>query len=101
MRSIVVLSCLGLVAAGLFAGCGNNKQEIPLSPGQTYLLQSSGKLAVFASEGSDGANGSKPLGKLRVKRKNEGSAAKSPGCWACTDCICNADECACTECTSC
>jgi hypothetical protein len=101
MRKTFVFLGLSLLVAGFVAGCSNNKQEIPLSPGQTYLLQSSGKLAVFASQAADGAKGSQPLAKLRVKRKNEGSAAKSPGCWACTDCICNGDECACTECTSC
>ena len=80
---------------------GGGKQEIPLIDSQTYLLQSSGKMKVYPSTSAEGAAGSQPLQKLQVKRKNDGQAAKTPGCWACTDCICNGAECACTECTSC
>jgi hypothetical protein len=100
-RGIRVVAWLSLVG-GLLGSCkGGGKQEIPLSGDQTYLLASSGKLTVFASAATEGAGKSLPLNKLRVKRKNDGAAAKTPGCWACTDCICNGDDCACTECTSC
>jgi hypothetical protein len=92
----VVCAC---VFSGLVAGCARtSKEEIPLSSGQTYLLQSSGKMSVSAAEG---APGSQPLHALKVKRKNAGASAATPGCWACTDCICNTGDCACTECTSC
>jgi len=80
---------------------GAGKQEIPLVGSQTYLLQSSGKMKVYPAAGAEGAAGSQPLQKLQVKRKNEGAGAATPGCWGCTDCICNGPECACTECTSC
>ena len=93
---------LGIVcAAGAFASCKGGKQEIPLVGSQSYLLQPSGKLKVYPSASAESAAGSVPLQKLQVKRKNDGEAAKTPGCWACTDCICNGAECACTECTSC
>jgi len=91
---------VGFCGLGACKG-GGGKQEIPLIGSQTYLLQSSGKLKVFPSANAEGATGSQPLQKLQVKRKNDGQAAKTPGCWACTDCICNGGECACTECTSC
>lgn len=88
-------------ACALAACKGGSKQEIPLIGSQTYSLQSSGKMKVYPSAAAEGASGSVPLQKLQVKRKNDGEAAKTPGCWACTDCICNGAECACTECTSC
>ena len=102
MRKTVV-ALWTILGACAWAGCngGGGKQEIPLLGSQTYLLQSSGKMKVFASATAEGASGSQALHKLRVKRKNEGKEAKTPGCWACTDCICNSDDCACTECTSC
>lgn len=99
MRTSIVAA---LMSVGLFAlgGCkGASKQEIPLTVGQTYVLQSSGKLKVYPTAAS--ASGSQPLQKLQVKRKNEGAGVQTPGCWACTDCICGGPECACTECTSC
>jgi hypothetical protein len=92
--------CTSLTALFLASCVGGGKQDISLSGSQTYRLQSSGKLSVFPAGAAD-AEGSLPLHRLKVKRKNEGAAAKTAGCWACTDCICNADECACTECTSC
>jgi len=101
MRKWTVTLALGLSICFLGACKGGGKQEIPLTGSQTYLLQPSGKLKVFPSASVEGATGSQPLQKLQVKRKNEGEAAKTPGCWACTDCICNGAECACTECTSC
>jgi hypothetical protein len=89
--------CTSLMALGI-ASCGSGgKQEIPLAGSQTYKLQSSGKLNVFPAA----EPGAEPLHHLKVKRKNDGAAAATTGCWACTDCICNADDCACTECTSC
>ena len=91
--------CIGVILIGACQGGG--KQEIPLTATQTYQLQSSGKMKAYASSSAEGAQGSQPLHKLRVKRKNEGAGAKTEGCWACSDCICNADDCACTECTSC
>jgi hypothetical protein len=91
---------VGVCTLGACKG-GGGKQEIPLIGSQTYLLQSSGKMKVYPSASAEGATGSQPLQKLQVKRKNDGEAAKTPGCWACTDCICNGAECACTECTSC
>jgi hypothetical protein len=100
VSSVAALIGVGVVVV---AGCkgGGGKQEIPLSGGQTYLLQSSGKLKVYPSAAAEGGQGSQPLQKLQVKRKNEGAGTRTPGCWACTDCICNGAECACTECTSC
>jgi hypothetical protein len=92
--------CTSLTAFILGSCAGGGKQDIPLSGGQTYRLQSSGKLSVLPA-GAQAAEGSLPLHRLRVKRKNQGAAAKTEGCWACSDCICNADDCACTECTSC
>lgn len=101
MTTLKTLVCATLTLLAL-AGCsGGGKTDIPLSTGQTYKLQSSGKLNVFPAATAEGADGSNPLHRLRVKRKNEGTAAKIDGCWACTDCICNTDDCACTECTSC
>src|SRR6476620_3361714 len=97
---IYTLALVGFCALGACKG-GGGKQEIPLIGSQTYLLQSSGKMKVYPSASAEGATGSQPLQKLQVKRKNDGQAAKTPGCWACTDCICNGAECACTECTSC
>lgn len=95
--SIIAASLCASIA--LIGGCARTpKQQIPLTAGQTYLLQPSGKMSVSAVGGSPGAQ---PLQKLEVKRKNDGASAKTPGCWACTDCICNGAECACTECTSC
>jgi hypothetical protein len=86
----------------LLAGCGGGgKQEIPLAGDQTYHLQSSGKLSVYPSSTAEGAAGSEPLKRLRVKRKNDGANAKQPGCFRCSDCICNDGDCSCTECTSC
>jgi hypothetical protein len=101
MRKWIVALAVGLGVCLLGACKGGSKQEIPLIGSQTYSLQPSGKLKVFPSASAAGATGSQPLQKLQVKRKNDGEAAKSPGCWACTDCICNGPECACTECTSC
>lgn len=96
MRRFVLLAAMGILSAGVIGGCqGGGKQEIPLLVGQTYQLQPSGKMKVTA------ASGGEAIHKLRVKRKNEGTAAGTPGCWACSDCICNTDDCACTECTSC
>lgn len=90
------------VAIAMLGGCnGQTKQEIGLLAGQVYSLAPSGKLKVFPPSESNGAAGAQPIKKLQVKRKNEGAAASTPGCWQCTDCICNSDECACTECTSC
>ena len=102
MRKMVVAFWMSLGVCA-WAGCkaGGGKQEIPLLGEQTYLLQPSGKLKVYTSSSAEGASASQALHKLRVKRKNEGSSAKTPGCWACSDCICNGDDCACTECTSC
>lgn len=98
-RTAFVCWVLGTIA---LAGCGGGgKQDIPLAGGQTYKLQSSGKLNVFPGATATGADGSEPLHRLRVKRKNDNPDAKTAGCWACTDCICNTDDCACTECTSC
>jgi hypothetical protein len=101
MRKLSVFVCASLLAFILASCAGGGKQDIPLQGGQTYKLQSSGKLNVFPSATAPGAEGSVPLHRMRVKRKNEGAAAKTEGCWACTDCICNADDCACTECSSC
>jgi hypothetical protein len=85
-------------AALLTLGCkGGGKVEIPISAGQTYILQPSGKLKVYGAA----TEGASPLQKLLVKRKNAGAGAATPGCWQCSDCICNGAECACTECTSC
>lgn len=101
MKAIRVLVFAGTVALAL-AGCsGGGKQDIALSGGQTYKLEPSGKAKVFPSATADGAQGSQPLHRLRVKRKNENPGGNTAGCWACTDCICNDDDCACTECTSC
>jgi len=100
MKKLVIGAWLG-VGALLIGGCQGGKQEIPLLGTQTYQLQPSGKLKVFASAKAEGAQDSKPIHKLQVKRKNEGAGTKTEGCWACTDCICNSDDCACTECTSC
>ena len=87
---------------GLAACTGGGKQEIPLSTGQTFHLQSSGKMTVYPAGTDKAADGAQPLKKLRVKLKNDGTAAsKTEGCWHCSDCICNADDCSCTECTSC
>jgi hypothetical protein len=97
-RAVVLASIVGL----LLGSCsGGGKKDVALTSGQVYQLQSSGKMKVFPSAGSDGAKGAVPIHRLRVKRKNEDPAAKTAGCWLCTDCICNADDCACTECTSC
>ncbi|MEO8178639.1 MAG: hypothetical protein ABI895_07390 [Deltaproteobacteria bacterium] len=99
---VSIVAALIAVGVVFVTGCkGGGKQEIPLSGGQTYLLQSTGKLKVYPSAGAQGAQGSQPLQKLQVKRKNDGAGPPTPGCWACTDCICNGAECACTECTSC
>ena len=99
MRTVVLVAWTMVLSAGLMAACqGGGKQEIPLLAGQTYQLQSSGKMKVSTSFSGEGAQA---IHKLRVKRKNDGAAASTPGCWACTDCICNSDDCACTECTSC
>jgi hypothetical protein len=87
-----------LAAALLGLSCkGGGKVEIPITAGQTYILQPSGKLKVYGAA-TDGAS---PLEKLLVKRKNAGAGAAAPGCWQCSDCICNGTECSCTECTSC
>jgi len=100
MRTVAIVCLYGVLA--LFMGCARGgKQDIPLSDGQTYQLQPSGKMSVYPSGKAQEFQGAQPLHKLRVKRKNEGAAAKEPGCWRCTDCICNADDCSCTECTSC
>jgi hypothetical protein len=93
-------ACAGLALFVMSACQGGGKVDIPLTTGQSYVLQPSGKLTVHAAGGSS-APGSAALERLRVKRKNEGQDAKTPGCWQCTDCICNGAECACTECTSC
>jgi hypothetical protein len=101
MRKLTTFVCASATALLLLSCGGGGKQDIPLSGGQTYRLQSSGKLNVYPSATAEGAQGSEPLHRMRVKRKNDNPAAKTPGCWACTDCICNSDDCACTECTSC
>jgi hypothetical protein len=101
MRASIVATWISLGACLLGACKGGGKQEIPLVGSQTYLLQSSGKVKVYPAAAAQGATGSQPLQKLQVKRKNEGAGAATPGCWGCTDCICNGPECACTECTSC
>ena len=80
MKASIVATLIG-VGACLLGGCqGGGKQNIPLSGGQTYLLQSSGKLKVYPGAGAEGAPGSQPLQKLQVKRKNEGAGAATPGC---------------------
>jgi hypothetical protein len=94
--------CGAWLLACLATGCnGGGKTDIPLGGGQTYKLQSSGKLTVFPTASAQDATGSEPIHRLRVKRKNDNPSAKTEGCWNCTDCICNGDECGCTECTSC
>jgi hypothetical protein len=91
-----------LTVVGLAACSGGGKQEIPLSSGQTYQLQTSGKLTVFPAGASEAAPGAIPIQKLRVKRKNDvADGSKTEGCWRCSDCICNSDDCSCTECTAC
>ena len=101
MKRLTTFFCMS-VTATLLASCGGGgKQDIPLSGGQTYKLQSSGKMSVFPPATAQATEGSVPLHRLRVKRKNDAPEAKTAGCWACTDCICNTDDCACTECTSC
>jgi hypothetical protein len=92
--------CTSLLAFAVTSCAGGGKQDIPLVSGQTYKLQASGKINVFPAAAT-GADGAAPLNHLRVKRKNAGPAAATSGCWACTDCICNSDDCACTECTAC
>jgi hypothetical protein len=96
-KSTVVL--LGVGALLFLGSCKSNKTDIPLSGGQTYVIQPSGKAQIYPS--GSAAPGAQPIHRMQVKRKNEGAAAKTAGCWACTDCICNGDQCACTECTSC
>ena len=99
---IHVRIALSYGALALFVGCaGGSKQEIPLSNGAMYQLQPSGKMTVSPAGSAQGSAAEKALKKLRVKRKNDGASAKEPGCWRCSDCICNADDCSCTECTSC
>jgi hypothetical protein len=81
---------------------GGGKVDIPLTEGQTYLLQPSGKLKVYGSAAeSPEAARAQPLKMLHVKRKNAGTSATDPGCWQCSDCICTGVQCSCTECTSC
>ena len=93
---------IGLLSScGLVAACSGGKREIALHGAQTYTLQPSGKVKVYPSAAAEGAEGSAPLHRLRVKRMNQGASPSAEGCWACTDCICNGDECGCTECTSC
>ena len=92
-QSFVALLCV--------AGCSGGKLEIPLSAGATYSVEPSGKMSVFPAKGADKTEGALPLRHLKVKKKNEEPAAKVPGCWHCSDCICNSDDCSCTECTSC
>ena len=88
--------------AVLASSCqGGSKVEIPVSQGQKYVLQPSGKLKVYAAAEAGSAPDAQPLEKLRVKRKNETAGAAATGCWQCSDCICNGQECACTECTGC
>jgi hypothetical protein len=97
-KSTVIL--LGCVATLLFLGsCKGNKIDIPLSGGQTYVIEPSGKAKIYPSGAS--APGAQPIHRMQVKIRNEGAGAKTEGCWACTDCICNGDDCKCTECTSC
>jgi hypothetical protein len=90
----------GAILALALSGCAKNKQEIPVQDGQLYRVRASGKMKVFPL-GSDDAAGSERLRKLVVKRRNEAPAAKQPGCWECSDCICSDGDCGCTECTSC
>jgi hypothetical protein len=98
---INIAICMAVALALAFASaCSGGKQAITLPDGTAYVLQSSGKMTVYPLEQAQGAKGSAPLKQLRVKRKNE-TANPTLGCWQCTDCICNADDCACTECTSC
>ena len=93
---------LGSVALVLACACaGGGKQEIPLTGTPAYVLQPSGTMKVYPGNSARDAQGAQPLHRLRVKRKNEGASAKTPGCWQCTDCICNGDDCSCTECTAC
>jgi hypothetical protein len=96
-RTIATCSVLFVLS---LAACGNAKQDVPLAGGETYQLQSSGKLTVYPSMKADGASGSTPLQRLRVKRKNVDPAATQPGRWRCTDCICNSGDCSCSECSS-
>jgi hypothetical protein len=91
----------GLIVLGVISCKGAAKQDIPLSAGQTYVLQSSGKLTAYPSGSKEAGSEAAPLEKLRVKRKNEGPGSKAEGCWHCSDCICNSADCSCTECTSC
>jgi hypothetical protein len=99
MRSswLATMRCLAIV---LLTGCTGGKQEITLPAGATYRIQSSGKMSVSPPTGAEGAQGAEPLHKLRVKKKNE-EAGKTAGCWLCSDCICNSDDCSCTECSAC
>jgi len=98
MRTLIAVVFAGALAVSA-AGCaGGSKQDIPLASGQSYKLEPSGKMKVFAS---DAAEGAQPLHRLRVKLKNEPPGAKTSGCWTCSDCICSGDDCACTECTAC
>jgi hypothetical protein len=94
---------LGALLFFAFACQGGGKVEIPLTEGQTYLLQPSGKLKVYGSAAAEGPDAARaqPLKTLHVKRKNAGANATEPGCWQCSDCICNGVQCSCTECTSC
>jgi hypothetical protein len=103
MRSITITRTLGALLLLGTACKGSTKVEIPLSKGQTYLLQPSGKLKVYGSDADRGADGARaqPLEMLHVKRKNAGTGSSTPGCWQCSDCICNGVQCSCTECTSC
>jgi hypothetical protein len=89
------------VALLLVAGCSGGKQEVPLVGAQTYRVEPSGKMSVFPSDSANEKQGALPLHHLRVKSKHEGTGAKATGCWRCSDCICNSDDCSCTECTSC
>jgi hypothetical protein len=99
VRELQFVLLQGMLCVVLCVGCGKGKQEIPLESGQTYQLQPSGTMTVYPAGGTE--SGAQPLKALRVKLKNQGAEAKTPGCWRCSDCICNSDDCSCTECTSC
>ena len=100
-RLILTVGALSSVALLLAARANGGKLDVALEGDQTYVLDTSGKMQVFPDDKAQGAGGSKPIKRLQVKRKNEAEGARTEGCWKCTDCICNADACSCTECTSC
>jgi uncharacterized membrane-anchored protein len=100
-RLILILGVLSSVGLLVAARANGGKLDIELEDDQTYLLDASGKMHVFPDDKAEGAEGSKAIKRLQVKRKNKGEGGETEGCWKCTDCICNGDACSCTECTSC